>query len=70
MTNVKKKQKLLTPDFTLIFIQCVMNTLLHRKTNLLQFTVIVRKKYRQYQCILKIACEERVLFVCVDFYDG
>jgi len=34
VTNVKKKEKLLTPDFTLIFIQCIMKTLLHRKDEL------------------------------------
>jgi hypothetical protein len=35
-------------------------------TNLLQFTINVRKSHRQPQCTLQLVYEDRVLFVWVD----
>ena len=37
-------------------------------TNLLQFTINVRKSHRQSQCVLHLACEDRVFFVLFDLH--
>ena len=37
-------------------------------TNLLQFTVNVRKSHRQTQCVLHLVCEDRVFFVLFDLH--
>jgi hypothetical protein len=37
-------------------------------TNLLQFTINVRKSHCQPQCTLQLVCEDRVLFVSVDLH--
>jgi hypothetical protein len=37
-------------------------------TNLLQFTINVRKSHRQPQCTLQLVCEDCVLFVWIDFH--
>jgi hypothetical protein len=37
-------------------------------TNLLHFTINVRKSHRQPQYILQLVCEDRVLFVSVDLH--
>ena len=37
-------------------------------TYLLQFTINIRKSHRQPQRTLQLVCEDRVLFVCVDFH--
>ena len=37
-------------------------------TDVLQFKVDVRKSHRQPQCTVQLVCEDRVLFVRVDFH--